>query len=57
LFERSEFIHFSFSGAEIALKFEYSLDFLVLFHQGKRTRLLFKQNALVKKHCFLDIIH
>jgi hypothetical protein len=41
-FERSEFIHFSFSGAEIALKFEYSLVRLrrmVLFHQGKRTKL------------------
>ena len=37
----SEFIHFSFSEIEIALKFEYSLVRLrrmLLFHQGKRRK-------------------
>jgi hypothetical protein len=47
LFERSEFIHFSFSGIEIALKFECSLDFLLLFHQGKRRRYISKMESQI----------
>jgi hypothetical protein len=39
-------------GTQMALKNEYSLDFLVLLYQNKRTRKIFKMKTLFQESPF-----